>query len=207
MKYWILSILTLLIAGNAMAIEEPKYTVLEKEKSFELRAYAPKIIAETLVSGDLDDASSTGFRRIADYIFGNNTSVSGETEKMSMTAPVTMEASEKISMTAPVTMEEADGQWRMHFVMPSQYTLETLPKPNNPAISLREMPSQHYAVIRFSWFAGEEKVAKKAAELLAWMKSKNITPTGKAELARYNPPWTPPFLRRNEVMILYQMAD
>ena len=126
---------------------------------------------------------------------------------MSMTAPVTMEASEKISMTAPVTMEEADGQWRMHFVMPSQYTLETLPKPNNPAISLREMPSQHYAVIRFSWFAGEEKVAKKAAELLAWMKSKNITPTGKAELARYNPPWTPPFLRRNEVMILYQMAD
>ena len=75
MKYWILSILTLLIAGNAMAIEEPKYTVLEKEKPFELRAYAPKIIAETLVSGDLDDASSTGFRRIADYIFGNNTSV------------------------------------------------------------------------------------------------------------------------------------
>lgn len=208
MKYWILGMLTLLIAGNAMAIEEPKYTVLEQEKPFELRAYAPKIIAETLVSGDLDDASSAGFRLIADYIFGNNTLASGESEEISMTAPVTVEAkSEKISMTAPVTMAEADGKWAMHFVMPSQYTLETLPKPNNPAVSLRALPSKNYAVIRFSWFASEEKVAKKTAELLAWMKSKNIMPTGKAELARYNPPWTLPFLRRNEVMILYQMAD
>lgn len=204
MKYWILGMLTLLIAGNAMAIEEPKYTVLEKSGAFELRAYAPKIIAETLVSGDLDDASSAGFRLIADYIFGNNTLASGESEEISMTAPVTMEAkSEKISMTAPVTMAEADGKWTMYFVMPSQYTLDTLPKPNNPAVILRALPSKNYAVIRFSWFAGEEKVAKKSAELLAWMKSKNLTPLGKPELARYNPPWTPPFLRRNEVMIAY----
>lgn len=204
MKYWILGMLTLLIAENAMAIEEPKYTVLEKSGAFELRAYAPKIIAETLVSGDLDDASSAGFRLIADYIFGNNTLASGESEEISMTAPVTMEAkSEKISMTAPVTMAEADGKWTMHFVMPSQYTLDTLPKPNNPAVILRALPSKNYAVIRFSWFAGEEKVAKKSAELLAWVKSKNLTPLGKPELARYNPPWTPPFLRRNEVMIAY----
>ena len=187
-----------------MAIEEPKYTLIEKSDAFELRAYAPKIIAETIVSGDLDDASSAGFKLIAGYIFGNNTSRSGGNEKISMTAPVTTEAkSEKISMTAPVTMEQTDGKWRMHFVMPSQYTMETLPKPNNPAVILREIPTSNYAVIQFSWFAGEEKVAKKTAELMAWLGSKNITPTGKPELARYNPPWTPPFLRRNEVMVAY----
>lgn len=193
-----------IFAGTAMAIEEPKYTLIEKSDAFELRAYAPKIIAETIVSGDLDDASSAGFKLIAGYIFGNNTSRSGGNEKISMTAPVTMEAkSEKISMTAPVTMEQTDGKWRMHFVMPSQYTMETLPKPNNPAVILREIPKSNYAVIQFSWFAGEEKVAKKTAELMAWLGSKNITPTGKPELARYNPPWTPPFLRRNEVMVAY----
>ncbi len=208
MKSRVLALFAVFFVGHAMAVEEPKYTVLDSAAPFELRAYAPKIIAETVVSGDLDDASSAGFRRIADYIFGNNTAPAGGNEKISMTAPVTMEAtSEKISMTAPVTMEKTDGNWRMHFVMPSKYTLATLPKPNNPAVNLRELPSQRFAVIRFTWFAGEEKVAKKTAELLAWMQSKNITPIGKPELARYNAPWTPPFLRRNEVMILYEVND
>ncbi|MDG1453457.1 MAG: heme-binding protein [Methylophilaceae bacterium] len=195
-----------------MATEEPKYNVIKKSAPFELRAYAPKIIAETTLSGDLDAASSAGFKLIADYIFGNNAALAGGNEKISMTAPVTMEATtnkpSKISMTAPVSMAPADGQgefnqWRMHFVMPSEYTMDTLPKPNNPAVILREMPNSHYAVHRFSWFAGEEKVKQKTKELLAWMKSNNITPTGKAELARYNPPWTLPFLRRNEIMIAY----
>ena len=191
-----------------MATEEPSYTVIKKSASFELRTYAPKIIAETTVSGDLDDASSAGFKLIADYIFGNNTAPAGGNEKISMTAPVTMEAtsnsqSKKISMTAPVTMEQADGKWRMHFVMPSEYTMNTLPKPNNSAVTLREIPKSNYAVNRFSWLAGEEKVAQKTKELLAWMKSNNITPTGKPELARYDPPRTLPFLRRNEIMIAY----
>jgi len=202
----------LFLIGTAMATEEPKYNVIKKSAPFELRAYAPKIIAETAVSGDLDAASSAGFKLIADYIFGNNTAPAGGNEKISMTAPVTMESvpnqSKKISMTAPVSMAQAGGQgefnqWRMHFVMPSEYTMDTLPKPNNPAVTLREIPKSHYAVYRFSWFASEEKVAQKTKELLAWMKSNNITPTGKAELARYNPPWTLPFLRRNEIMIAY----
>jgi hypothetical protein len=152
----------------------------------------------------MDKASSAGFRLIADYIFGNNTSRTGEKEKISMTAPVTMEPkSEKISVTAPVSMKQTGGQWRVHFVMPGQYTLETLPKPHNPMVTLREVPASNYAVIRFSGFAGEDKVAKKTAELIAWLDSKGITPTGKPELARYNPPWTLPFLRRNEVMVAY----
>jgi len=199
----------LLFANLAMAIEEPKYTLVEKSGAFELRAYAPKVLAETLVDGSLDAASSVGFRRIADYIFGNNTAHNGGNEKISMTAPVTMaaesdkSASEKISMTAPVTMQRTDGKWRMYFVMPSQYTLSTLPTPNNPAVTLRELPSTRMAVIRFSGWAGEEKTAKQTAELMAWLKRKNIVPIGEPELARYNPPWTLPFLRRNEVMVAY----
>lgn len=187
-----------------MATEEPGYTVVEQSGDFELRAYSPMIVAETMVSGPMDDASSAGFRLIADYIFGNNTSRAGEQEEISMTAPVTMKAeSEKISMTAPVSMERAGDRWRVHFVMPSQYNLDTLPTPNNPAVSLREVPASQYAVIRFSGLVGEKKLAAKTAELMAWLQSKDIKPIGQPELARYNPPWTLPFLRRNEVMVAY----
>lgn len=210
MKLGILcGLIFLMFANLAMAIEEPKFTLVEKSGAFELRAYAPRVVAETLVDGSLDDASGVGFRRIADYIFGNNTSRAGSSEKISMTAPVTMApkaekaVSKKISMTAPVTMQQSAGQWRMYFVMPSQYTLSTLPTPNNPAVTLRELPASRAAVLRFSSLAGEDKTTKKTEELLTWLKSKNITPTDTPEFARYNPPWTLPFLRRNEVMVEY----
>jgi hypothetical protein len=150
-----------------MAIEEPKFTVIEKSGDFELRTYAPRVVAETLINGSLDDASIVGFRRIANYIFGNNTSRTGGSEKISMTAPVTMSpkdakaASDKISMTAPVITQRSAGQWRMYFVMPSQYNLSTLPTPNDAAVTLRELPVSRVAVLRFSGLAGEEKTAKK----------------------------------------------
>jgi len=199
-----IGILISFFAGTAMAIEEPKYTIIEKSDVFELRAYSPKILAETIVSGSLAEASSAGFRLIADYIFGNNSSPTGDNQKISMTAPVTMTPkSEKISMTAPVTIEQTGEQWRIHFVMPSQYTLTSLPKPNNPAVTLREVPASNYAVIRFTGFAGADKTTRKTADLMAWLDSKGIIPTGKPELARYNPPWTLPFLRRNEIMVAY----
>lgn len=203
---YLCALLILLFANVAMAIEEPKFAVTEQSGDFELRLYAPRVVAETFVDGSLNDASSAGFKRIADYIFGNNTSQKGVSEKISMTTPVSMAPkaeSEKISMTAPVAMQKAAGQWRMYFVMPSQYTLSTLPKPNNTAVTLCQLPETRIAVLRFSGLAGEEKTATKTAELLAWLKSKNITPTGTPELARYNPPWTLPFLRRNEVMVEY----
>lgn len=187
-----------------MATEEPRYTVIEQSGDFELRAYSPMIVAETQVSGPMADASSAGFRLIADYIFGNNTSRAGGSENIGMTAPVSMEPkSEKISMTAPVSMEQTGGQWRVHFFMPSRYTLDTLPKPNNPAVRLREVPAGNYAAIRFSGVVGEKTRAAKTAELMAWLDSKGITPIGQPELARYNPPWTLPFLRRNEVIVAY----
>lgn len=202
----LLGLISIFSTGASMAaIEEPTYSIIEKSGAFELRAYEPKIIAEVQVSGTMKQASNKGFKMIAGYIFGGNTSQAGTAEKISMTTPVTMEpgGSEKISMTAPVTMQQSDSQWRMHFVMPSKYTMDTLPKPNNSAVTLREIPKQNYAVIRFSGLAGPQKVANMTASLEKWLATKNITPTGKPELSRYDPPWTIPPFRRNEVMVTY----
>lgn len=188
-----------------MAIEEPAYTVTEQAAPFELRTYAPRIVAEVVVSGSMDQASSAGFRLLANYIFGNNTASGGGSAKIQMTAPVGIEPrSEKISMTAPVSMQESDGRWRVTFAMPASYTMETLPRPNNAAVTLREIPETRVAVIRFSGVASERKVAEKTSELLAWLSEKGLSPTGDRELARYNPPWTLPFLRRNEILMEYQ---
>jgi SOUL heme-binding protein len=202
-EFFIMSWLTFLLGiGNAMAIEEPKYSLTEKSNDFEIRAYNAMVVAETLVEGNLDQASSDGFKRIADYIFGNNTARNGSSEKIGMTAPVTFEPkNEKISMTTPVTMLQDSGKWRIYFVMPSKYTLETIPTPNNKAVTLRALPARNFAVLRFSGLAGEEKTANKTEELLSWLKTKNIVPIGSPELARYNPPWTLPFLRRNEMLV------
>ena len=205
----------LLTSGAAMATPEPSYTLLEQLDDFELRNYAPKIIAQTTVSGDYDAASRKGFKILANYIFGNN-SVAGKEDaknsaKISMTAPVIMKPSDdkandtsaKISMTAPVSMQKSEGNWQVSFVMPEHYTMATIPKPNNPAITLIEIPEVRYAVIKFSGLAGEKKVAEKTSELQQWMLTKKLTPIATPELARYNPPWTLPFMRRNEVMIAY----
>jgi len=119
-----------------------------------------------------------------------------------MTAPVLIEPhAEKISMTAPVNVEQYGAGWKVNFVMPSQYTLETLPKPNNPLVKIKPIPAKKFAVIQFSGLVDEEKVAKKVTDLEQWISTKQLKVLGNAELAIYNPPWTLPFLRRNEVMI------
>jgi hypothetical protein len=188
--------------GAAMANEEPRYEVIKKEEGFEVRRYQPMIIAEVLVTGTLSEASSKGFRQIADFIFGNNEDpVKKQSEKIAMTAPVTMEAdtSSKIAMTAPVTMEGAGGAWKMAFVMPSKFTLDTLPKPKNPNITIKQMPAQQVAVVTFSGWVDEEKLAAQTTRLNEWMAKNGLKSSGSAQLSRYNPPWTLPFWRRNEV--------
>ena len=184
-----------------MATEEPKYSVLEKEPPFELRSYAPIIVAEVQVDGDLDAASGQGFRLIAAYIFGQNQ----VSEKIAMTAPVTVEEkipqSAKIAMTAPVGIESKAGKWTVSFVMPAEYTMESIPKPINPQVQLRQIPAVKKAVIRFTGFYNEQKVAEKTAELEQWMQTRNLQPSGAPNFARYNPPWTLPFMRRNEILI------
>jgi hypothetical protein len=208
MMWRLLLIFTFLIASfplSAMATEEPKYVLLEQSGDFQLRQYPALIIAEVEVEGDMDQASSRGFRLVADYIFGNNRASPGNSEKIAMTAPVTIEPrSEKIAMRVPVTLQPQAGSWRLNFVMPSQFTLDTLPAPNNPKVVLREVPSRKVAVLTFSGLASERKTAGKVKELLAWMAGKQLRPLADYELARYNPPWTLPFLRRNEVMVEYQ---
>lgn len=191
-----------LAAPTAMAsIEEPRFESLKSAGDFELRLYAPMIVAETVVEGDLWGASNDGFRVIAGYIFGNNQSVTAPgAEKIAMTAPVTT-VPEKIAMTAPVATQAEGTGYRMHFVMPSRYTMATLPRPKDERVKLREVPAQRMAVVRFSGLSGEGKVKDKTAELLAWVRAEGLEPAGEPQLARYDPPWTLPFLRRNEVMV------
>jgi SOUL heme-binding protein len=193
--------IVLTFTGAVMATEEPKYVVLEKESPFEIRSYAPMIVAEVQVEGDLDEASSQGFRLIAAYIFGQNQ----VSEKIAMTAPVTIEdqsvKSAKIAMTAPVGIESNAGRWTVSFVMPAEYTMESIPKPINSQVQLRQIPAVKKAVIGFSGFYNSQKVAEKTLELERWMKSRHLAGVGSANFARYNPPWTLPFMRRNEVLI------
>ncbi|MEI8117923.1 MAG: heme-binding protein [Methylophilaceae bacterium] len=189
-------------SNAAMAIEEPNFNLIVKENAFELRAYQPKIIAEVSIDADMSESSSKGFRLIADFIFGNNTSREGGSEKISMTAPVSVyEKYEQISMTAPAGVQQVKDGWKVYFVMPSKYTLDSLPKPNNAQVSIKQIPAKKIAVIRFSGLVDEEKMNKKVKDLNEWIVSKNLKAMSIPELARYNPPWTLPFLRRNEVMI------
>ena len=217
--------LTLLQGGAVMArTEEPAFESIKKEGDFEVRQYRGFIVAETFVKGDMDEAGSDAFRAIAGYIFGGNISVASKaSEKIAMTAPVMMEksveksmeksakkssekASEKIAMTAPVVMEKsmeknAGETYRVHFVMPSQYTMATLPKPINPKVTLREVTAQKMAVIRFSGFSTDEKVRIKTEALRNWIQQQGLKSIGNPQFARYDPPMMPAFLRRSEVMI------
>lgn len=203
------ALLTLLLGVPAMAVEEPRYEVITAQGDFELRRYPPLLIAETWVPGDRDEASSAGFRLLADYIFGNNQVPGSQaSSKIAMTAPVTVEPqSARIAMTAPVTAEAPSGsadRWRIHFVMPSQFTLSTIAQPRNPAVQLRELPSQWYAAHRFSGFATDSRVEDKTRETLQWIEAQKLKATGSPQLARYDPPWTLPMFRRNEILIPIQ---
>ena len=204
-------LLGLLCTGHVMAIEEPKYEVIQTDGAFEMRKYAPILIAETMVDGDMDEASNKGFRLIADYIFGNNQVVdSNANTKIAMTAPVTVEpVSQKIAMTAPVTVEpqstdtnmQLAKKWRIHFVMPSQYTLANIPKPKNDVITLKEVPSKYFLVYSYSWLNTLSRVQNKIDETLEWANRKGLKVIGAPKLSRYDPPWTLPMFKRNEIML------
>jgi hypothetical protein len=178
-------------------VEQPKYEVVESDDSIEIRDYAPMIVAEAEISGERDKAIREGFRTVADYIFGNNSSA----QKVSMTAPVTQQASEKFPMTAPVTQQGDGYTWQVRFVMPASYTMETLPKPRNPAVKLREIEAKRFAVIRFSGMAGKDSLKRRTDELKEFIRAKNLNSLSAPAYSFYNPPWTLPFLRRNEVML------
>ena len=184
-----------------MAIEEPRYFVLENTPPFELRSYESMIVAEVQVDGDLDTASRQGFQLIAAYIFGKN-QVNDSTDSG---APIMIEErpskSAKIAMTAPVIVENSAERWTVSFVMPAEYTLATLPKPLDPRVQIRTLPAVKKAVIQFTGFYNSQKVTEKTIELEGWIRGNNLQAIGSPQFARYNPPWTLPFLRRNEILI------
>lgn len=185
----------------AMAVEEPKYQRVKKDGDFEVRVYAPYVVAETLVSGDFGSAGNEGFRRLAEYIFGGN---QGK-RKIAMTAPVGQQAAppkgEKIAMTAPVGQERRGSEWLVTFSLPAELTMATAPLPQDARVTLREVAARRMAVRSFSGTWSPERFAEKKAELLRWCGTQGLKPRGEVLYARYNPPWTPWFLRRNEVLV------
>lgn len=206
MKWLLISALVLVaLVGAAIVwtevtmagVEEPRYQVLRSDGAVELRDYPPMLLASTTVSGAGRDARGDGFRVLADFIFGNNRAG----DKVAMTAPVE-EASQKIAMTAPVE-ENADGSGAtvITFIMPDEYTADTLPVPVNEAVDIETRPAERIAAIRFSGIAGTKEMEAKEAELRAWLSREGVEPAGDARYARYDPPWRLPFQRRNEVLI------
>lgn len=178
-------------------VEQAKYAVVDTRGDIQIRDYAPMIVAEAEVSGERKEAINQGFRIIADYIFGNN----APQQKVAMTAPVIQQSSEKIAMTAPVTQEGSGNSWKVRFVMPASYTMDTLPKPNNDAVKLIEIEGKRFAVIRFSGIGDNENLNEHEEKLRAFIQEKRLKPVSVATYAFFNPPWTLPMLRRNEVMI------
>ena len=182
----------------AMAIEEPSYEVVQRLEGVEIRQYAPYAVAEVLVEGTADQAGSQAFPILAGYIFGKNKGA----RKLEMTAPVTQAATPvKMAMTAPVTQTAAPGGYVVQFVLPRDVTLTTAPEPLDPRIHLREEPGGRIAVIRYSGFWTQRNFDEHLADLQARLKAAGLAWVGEPVLSRYDPPFMPWFLRRNEVWL------
>ena len=181
-----------------MATEEAQYTVVLKEADFEVRDYKAHILAETLVESQFGSAGNKAFGRLFKYITGNNTS----RQTIEMTAPVVQAPeSEKIKMTSPVGQQQVNDKWAISFMMPATYTLETLPEPKDATIVLRQVPARQMAALRYSGVWSEKSYARHKDSLDAWIKTKGFAVTGEAIWARYDPPFKPWFLRRNEILV------
>ena len=188
-------------AGPIMSnVEAPNYDVVTVENNIEIRQYAPMIVAEVQIDGKREDSTGEGFRLLADYIFGNNIAK----QDIAMTAPVQQQEGNKIAMTAPVQQQKEGGTWQISFVMPSEYSMDTLPKPVNDLVKLKKIPAKQFVVIRFSGTNSDANVEEHEEKLMKYVQSKNISVIGSPKYAFYNPPWTLPFMRRNEVMIEIQ---
>jgi hypothetical protein len=204
MKRWMLAGLLIVatLGSSAMAVETPAYKEVLHDGDFEVRDYPALVVAEVTVEGNQKEAASQGFRLLAGYIFGANK----KRQSIAMTAPVAQQAvSEKIAMTAPVAQtQDAAGSWVVRFTMPSRWTLQALPVPDDARVTLRNTEPARFAVLRFSGLARPADVQAKSGKLLALVKSHDLHAIGPVSLAQYNPPWTLWFMRRNEVMVEIQ---
>jgi hypothetical protein len=194
-RRWIpITIVATIVAGLAIAVvstlqmrrtlETPAYTTLSEQVGFEIRRYDPRVVAEVVVPGKPDEAANEGFQILADYIFGNNAS---KTE---------------IAMTTPVERTPEGDAWKITFTMPSQFILATLPQPNDERIELREIPTKTYAVKRFAGAPRAGRVEARTKRFLEDIDRSGFQVAGTPPtFARFDPPWTLPFLRRNEILV------
>lgn len=207
-RKWAMGGIGVAAIGGAVAfaqyrnIETPSHEVVLSDGDFELRDYAPMIVAEVTHTGDRNRASGASFRRLAAYIFGNDRPAGGD--DIAMTAPVLQERVDQnaeIAMTAPVIQESAQGDtWTMRFVMPSEYTMETLPQPPSD-IALKEVPGRRIAAIRFNGNGNARDLAEMEARLSDWISDQELSAVGQVQYAFYDAPMVPGPLRRNEVLI------
>jgi hypothetical protein len=199
--FLILALAVVIPGGAAMAVDEPAYQASLQEGAFEVRDYPSMVVAEITLGGERSSAANGGFRALFSYITGSNR----RRQSITMTAPVVQAPSvaegEKIAMTVPVTQTEATGGWTVRFVMPGGSTLDSLPIPDDERVHLLALPASRIAVVRFSGLAREQQVDEETGGLKAYIAAHQLHPLGPPSLARYNPPWTLWFLRRNEVWI------
>jgi hypothetical protein len=189
---------TILGAMDAMAIEEAAYTVVTKDDIFEIRDYAPHVVAETLAEGTLEEAGNKAFGRLFRYISGGNRS----RVSVAMTAPVSQQPKgEKIAMTAPVSQQRVRERWAVSFTMPAASTLETLPVPEDPQVALRQVPASRMAAVRYSGSWSEKGFLRHKSRLESWIRARGLSIAGDPVWARYNSPFSLWFLRRNEILI------
>ena len=186
------------IVGIRSGTEEPSFTADRHVGGVEIRNYGPRVAAQTTIEADEEAARNEGFRRLARYIFGGNTAKT----KIAMTAPVAQKQSEKIAMTAPVaTARGAAGEWVIRFFMPSEHSLESLPVPNDERVQLVGVPAETVAVLRYSGTATLDAIASHTDQLLKTLRDNGFTTDGEPFSWFYDPPWTIPFRRRNEVAV------
>ena len=182
----------------AMAVEEAAYEVIKKESKFEVRKYSPHILAVTKVEGNLEDAGDKAFRYLFRYISGSNWPKGKPKGDVTETKK---QKGEKIAMTAPVGQVKEKDKWVVSFMMPKQYTMDTLPKPSNSKVSLRQIPERKMAAIRYSGNWSEKGYLKAKKKLMEWIENEGLQVAGEPEWARYNAPFTPSLFRRNEILI------
>lgn len=184
------------LVGPLMSkVESPQYHVVKKEQNIEIREYPSLLVAEVTVTGERKPAISAGFRLLADYIFGNNKTK----QSIEMTKPVLQSNSEKIAMTAPVLQQGNHNEWKIRFVLPAQYTEQTIPAPVDERVKLEKLPARSFVTIEFSGWSSQDNLNKHLIILNEYINKNSLQVIGEPIFAFYNPPWTLPFLRRNEI--------
>ena len=199
MRRFLLLLALAVMPLSSHAVEEPDYEVVRKFDDVELRRYAPYVVAEVVLDASADDAGSRAFPILAGYIFGKN---KGE-KKFAMTAPVTQAAAApvRLDMTAPVTQAAVDSGMRVQFVLPKTVTIETAPEPLDPRVRLRQEPASTRAVIRYSGGWSQRNYLEHLGRLKAALDAAGVASEGEPVLARYDAPYVPTFLRRNEIWL------